>query len=59
MRFDKFGLIAIITGLLVLTAMMQFYFAWNWLALLMGIITGGILVFGLAMLLIGLLLIFL
>ncbi|MEM0372522.1 MAG: hypothetical protein QXO69_01635 [archaeon] len=59
MRFDKFGIIAIIAGLMVLSGMMHFAYAWNFVSALTALITGGVLVFGLFMLFIGLLLIFL
>ncbi|NYZ79748.1 hypothetical protein H0N95_00685 [Candidatus Micrarchaeota archaeon] len=59
MRFDKFGLIAIIIGALVLAGMMHYVYAWNWATALVALVSGGVLVFGLFMLLIGLMLIFL
>ncbi len=59
MRFDKFGVSAIIVGLLILAGMMQFYLDWNWWSLVLLVITGGIVWFALVIIIIGLLLILL
>lgn len=59
MRFDKFGLIAITAGVLLLAGMMHFVYAWQWTIALTALVAGGVMVFGLFMLFIGLLLIFL
>jgi MFS superfamily sulfate permease-like transporter len=57
MKFDKFGLIAVLTGIIVLVGMQMLYYH-SWMALLAGLVTGGIAVFGITMLIVGLLIMF-
>ena len=58
MKFDKFGLIAVLVGIIVLAGMQMLYYH-SWTALLLGLVTGGIAVFGITMLIVGLLIMFL
>jgi hypothetical protein len=59
MRFDKFGIIALIVGLILLAGVMHFHFSWEWVAAIIALIVGAILVVGILLVVIGILLLFL